>query len=262
MSFDLPAVRLTTVGFDSECTCARLSWAAWEGPRFSSYDIVRRTQGVVDTVVATTGDAQATAFVDSALDGNTVYFYHVRVRTAWPGVIAASDELSGLFHALDGVVNLSFQSNTELQAIDLTIGDDGSPVAVSLMISSMTARLMKGGFRFHGPLDRGRTQFASFQPDILSPVRVAAATGSICAAATDSGGQLTVVACTDEGLEAWLVVLGEGVPAGLYVDDSEVVAIDRDAIRYRLDAQTGELIEASDILQLTLATVSAAASSW
>jgi len=123
VSFDLPAVSLTTVGFDSECICARLSWAAWEGPRFSSYDIVRRTQGVVDTVVASIGDVQATALVDSTMDGNMVYFYHVRVRTAWPGVVAASDELSGLFHALDGVVNLSFESNTELQAIDQTIDD-------------------------------------------------------------------------------------------------------------------------------------------
>jgi len=112
---------------------------------------------------------------------------------------------------------------------------------------------MKGGFRFHGPLDKGRTQFASFQPDILTPIRVAAAAGWIFAAAADSGGQLTVVARTDGGQEEWIVVLGEGVPAWLYVNDGEVVAIDRDAISYRLDATTGDLVERSDALQVTLA---------
>jgi hypothetical protein len=252
VSFELPAVQLTDLELDSDCACARLAWDLWGGPRFAAYEVVRRTSVSLDTIVATWDSVQVTTFVDSVLDGNTDYFYRIRVRTAWDGSSVASSEKSGLFHALSEVVGLSFQPNTELQAIDLTVADDGMPVAVTMMISSTTARIMRGGFRFHNRLANGSTQFTDFVPDILSPLRAAASGGWIFASAADSDGQLWVAARTGEGQEAWLVSPGAGIPAGLYVDDGVVVAISRDAVRFHLDVQTGQFIERDESLRITL----------
>ena len=93
----LPSVEFQNVEFDSRTATASLSWSRYDGPRFKSYEVRRRTQDLADQLVLDWEDIEQTSFVDRSLDGNTEYFYRVVVEDS-TGVRSESEERSGGFH--------------------------------------------------------------------------------------------------------------------------------------------------------------------
>lgn len=91
----LPAVRITSLAFDSPTGSASLSWSAYTGPRFARYEIRRRSVAAAD-LVAQISDPERTARRDSLLLGNTDYRYEIAVVTTRDEVITTTSEVGGI----------------------------------------------------------------------------------------------------------------------------------------------------------------------
>ena len=94
----LPAVLLSEPKFDSETASASLTWTEYTGPRFSSYQLRRRTAGQEYELVVEVGDIAATSYTDSSLHGNTEYFYQIRVETERGEPILGEEIVATSFH--------------------------------------------------------------------------------------------------------------------------------------------------------------------
>lgn len=97
--WNVPAVELAVPSFASATASAALAWSAYEGPRFASYRVWRRTAELVRVLVVEIADVDQTTAQDSGLLGDTEYFYSVEVVTDREEV-AASQERGGALHGL------------------------------------------------------------------------------------------------------------------------------------------------------------------
>ncbi len=95
-------LHLTTIGqlratFDSGTASAALVWSPYRGPRFSAYQVLRRS-GDTERIVAELDAVDDTTFVDASLDGATNYTYQVTVRSE-RGEIVEGATAHGSIHA-------------------------------------------------------------------------------------------------------------------------------------------------------------------
>lgn len=148
---DLPVVEDLSVGFSSANASAMLSWATYQGPHFSHYDIQRRTGDDGFRSVHRSENVDSTFFVDDdGLHGSRAYSYRVVVVTT-RGEEVASTEGSGQFHELvdswpidlidGGFVRLYRESAGQISALVSTESSvrllsytvDGSPAGESVL---------------------------------------------------------------------------------------------------------------------------------
>ena len=87
----LPAAEITDVEFDPKTATSRVAWTAYEGPRFASYVLERRTEGLTPVQVFGSGERVDTSFVDTGLEGGIEYFYRVVVETSRQERVASSE---------------------------------------------------------------------------------------------------------------------------------------------------------------------------
>lgn len=95
----LPPSALSPPEMVSESASAALSWSAYAGPRFASYEVTRRTADLASRIVYTATDVSDTSFADAELLGDTRYIYQVDVVTARGETVAGNEE-RGSFHTL------------------------------------------------------------------------------------------------------------------------------------------------------------------
>ena len=97
-SYRLPPVALEDLVFDSRTATASLSWSRYDGVGFKAYEVWRGTERLRrDRLVSRTAEVEETAFIDEGLEGNTEYFYRVKVEHT-TGARSESAEQSGGFH--------------------------------------------------------------------------------------------------------------------------------------------------------------------
>jgi len=107
VTYVLPSVALDRMHFDSRTATASLSWSRYDGPRFTSYEVWRRTESLAGQRRSWVEDVGATSFVDSCLEGNTEYVYKVVVKDS-TGARSESEERSGGFHLFIDEWDLEF----------------------------------------------------------------------------------------------------------------------------------------------------------
>lgn len=94
----LPPIEITGHDFRSSSASVALTWTAYRGPRFASYQVWRNDGANTSRVVVLT-DSTQTAYVDSHLLGNTRYTYRVTVTTQRDEEVS-SPPASGSIHPL------------------------------------------------------------------------------------------------------------------------------------------------------------------
>jgi hypothetical protein len=238
-------VVLLRADFSSKTADAELEWSAYTRPRFEAYEIVRRTEGTLPKVVGVRTDVADTTFVDSLLDGNTVYFYHISVRTEWEEegakIRISSQEKRGMFYPLVEVVSLpALNSTEEMHSIGLAIDENDQLVIAATLISTGTAKRMQPGVRIVFPGEnRFRTYFvqmegSSFNPARNSPIPIVAHNGMIYFAARIAVDRCMVGAVRYGGEVVWGRIFPvNDYPAGFYLTErGDVALVDRQAFIY------------------------------
>ena len=78
---------------------AVLNWAAYSGPRFAAYQVMRRAgEGAFQPVGDEFTGLDEISYNESGLDGNTTYCYRVDVRTDRGQILMGEEEQCGGFH--------------------------------------------------------------------------------------------------------------------------------------------------------------------
>ena len=242
ISFSLPKIELLRTDISSETAVAELEWTRYDGSRFAGYEVIRRVPGESEKIVHRLTSSDSTSYTDTPLDGNTDYFYRIRVRTTWgANVYTESQELHGLFYGLERVNHLPSLSKEEVQAIGLALDEADRLCVVATMISTNIARQMQNGVRILLP---GSLQYSpyfhhdDFQPMHLSPVHIAIQDRMVYVAVRLYGSDTLVgaVSLREEGNpEKWHMVAptGDAFPAGLFFErDGDLVMIDEEGLLY------------------------------
>lgn len=220
--YRLPEIELVELQLGSDTAAARLRWTPYRGPRFAAYEVRRSQPELSELTVAVIGEAEATSYVDSALDGNTEYTYRVFVRTTWAGGIGVSSTpRAASFYRLEEFFELPAVANAEAQALALAFDEADRLYIASTQILTTTARTMLPGVRVLFPEDGGyRTYFNEdeFTPDPRSILQVAVADDWTYVAVGLEDGRVLAGAIDPERAEAWGVALDLGGerPAGFY----------------------------------------------
>ena len=97
LPFNLPAVQIRDIRFESTTAAAAIEWSPYSGPRFRAYQVQRRTAGLEHELVARINDLTATSYTDTALHGSTEYFYRIAVETERDELIPGT-EISRSIH--------------------------------------------------------------------------------------------------------------------------------------------------------------------
>jgi len=242
----LTEVDLLGANFSSETASAELIWTAYTGPGFEAYEVFRRTNETLGTVVEVLSDVADTTYVDSLLAGNAEYIYSISVRTEWEDegekIRISSEAKRGIFYPLVEVLNLPALSGTEkVQAVGLALDEEDQLLVGATLISTTTAKVMQTGVRLQLP---GGNRFRTFlarqegrdiKPARLSPIHMAARNGIVYVAVRLDSGDCLVGAVEYGGDVLWegIAPTGDVFPAGFYLEeDGDVVLVDREALIY------------------------------
>lgn len=153
----LPGVAIESLVFDARSATARVDRTAFQGPRFQSYEVLRRSGDLGEQTICIEADAATTAFVDSGLHGNTEYSYRVAVVTGL-GERVVSAESSGRFHALTHSWPLYLEQDSAVRLYGRPEGGVealvNTPFEVSLLTLGATGDIVASQ-TLHDPLDKG-----------------------------------------------------------------------------------------------------------
>lgn len=254
-SFDLPAIELTAATLSHNSATADLNWNRYQGPGFTGYEIQRRSGQLAATTVILIEDIEQTGYIDSLLDGNTLYEYRIAVRTQWDDITVESNALSGAFYQFVEERSLSQRANTAAHALALALDETDELYVGATLILTTTAGTIERGLWIQYPDGAFRRYFQTETPDRLSAIHLGVHTGILYVAVRSEEGPLLVGAIDAERNELWrhTADLGDIFPVGLFVDsDDHATVIDEQGLLYSFD-ETG-LLDTDDRLNQSLST--------
>ena len=91
----LPSVARLRAEFDSGTASATLTWSPYRGPRFSTYQVLRRI-GSREEIVAELNAVEDTTFTDTSLDGAIDYTYQIIAQTERGEIIEGTTASGGI----------------------------------------------------------------------------------------------------------------------------------------------------------------------
>ncbi len=255
-AYDLPTIELIEATLSHESAIATLAWTRYQGPGFTGYEVRRRSGLLASASVRLIEDVEQTGYIDSLLNGNTLYEYRVIVRTRWDGIEVESNALSDAFYQLVEQIALKSRANSAAHALGLTLDAADGLYVGSTLILTTTAGTIERGLWIQYPDGVTRRYFQGHTPDRLSAIHIAVRAGTVYVTVRTEDGQLLVGAIDAERNEQWLAVedLGDIFPIGLFVDtDGKPTVVDAQGRLYRFGLE-GQLEDIDERLNNSLST--------